>query len=130
MRIALFPKIVGAILAAMTLAGCVTDADPTANVSAGDEQAFSEPILFTVDDYRLGAGDRVKITVFGEPDLSGEFAVDGTGYVSLPLVGEIKAAALTVREFQSAVDVAFRDGYLKDPKVSAEVTTYRPYFIL
>ena len=55
---------------------------------------------------------------------------DGTGYVSLPLVGEIKASALTVREFQGAVDTAFRDGYLKDPRISAEVTTYRPYFIL
>ncbi|MEM6649192.1 MAG: polysaccharide biosynthesis/export family protein [Pseudomonadota bacterium] len=85
---------------------------------------------FEVENYRLDAGDKIKLVVFGEDALSGEFAVDGTGHVSLPLIGEIKAGGGTVRDFQRAVDDALRDGYLKDPRVSAEVSTYRPFYIL
>ncbi|MEM9989157.1 MAG: polysaccharide biosynthesis/export family protein, partial [Pseudomonadota bacterium] len=85
---------------------------------------------FEVENYRLDAGDKIKLVVFGEDALSGEFAVDGTGHVSLPLIGEIKAGGGTVRDFQRAVDDALRDGYLKDPRVSAEVSSYRPFYIL
>ena len=48
------------------------------------------------DDYLLGSSDKVRVTVYGEPTLSGEFFVTGTGLVSLPLIGEVKAAGLSV----------------------------------
>ncbi|MDG2530406.1 polysaccharide biosynthesis/export family protein [Caulobacter endophyticus] len=81
-------------------------------------------------DYQLGSGDKVRVTVFGEPTLSGEFYVTGSGLVSLPLLGEIKAAGLSVRQFQEAVETALRNGYLKQPRVSAEVLNFRPFYIL
>ena len=84
----------------------------------------------TDTDYRLGSGDKVRVTVYGEPDLSGEFFVTGSGLVSLPLVGEVKAAGLKVGEFQEAVQRALSDGYLKEPRVSAEVLGFRPFYIL
>lgn len=81
-------------------------------------------------DYLLGPADKVRVTVYGEPSLSGEFFVTGSGLMSLPLIGEIKAAGLTVGQFQVAVQKALSDGYLKDPRVSAEVLTFRPFYIL
>jgi polysaccharide export outer membrane protein len=80
--------------------------------------------------YRLGSGDQVQITTFGEPTLSGAFPVSGTGMVSIPLVGEVRAGGLTTVEFAQAVEAALRDGFLKDPKVSVDVTNYRPFYIL
>lgn len=81
-------------------------------------------------DYRLGSGDKVRVTVYGEPDLSGEFFVNGSGRVSLPLIGEVDATNLSVSQFQDAVQKALSDGYLKEPRVSAEVLTFRPFYIL
>jgi len=81
-------------------------------------------------DYRLGSGDKVRVTVYGEPNLSGEFFVTGSGLVSLPLVGEVRAAGLNVSQFQEAVQKALSDGYLKEPRVSAEVLGFRPFYIL
>lgn len=81
-------------------------------------------------DYRLGAGDAVKLTVFGEADLSGTFTVDGTGRLSLPLVGEVRVDALTLPEAEAAVIARLADGYLKQPRVALEVVNYRPFYIL
>ena len=66
----------------------------------------------------------------GEESLSGEFFVTGSGLMSLPLIGEIKAGGMTVGQFQVAVQNALSDGYLKEPRVSAEVLTFRPFYIL
>ena len=81
-------------------------------------------------DYLLGPGDKVRVTVYGEPSLSGEFYVTGSGLMSLPLIGELKAGGMTVGQFQIAVQKALSDGYLKDPRVNAEVLTFRPFYIL
>ncbi|MBO9557450.1 MAG: polysaccharide export protein [Caulobacter sp.] len=84
----------------------------------------------SVADYKLGSGDKVRLTVYGEPSLSGEFFVSSSGMTSLPLIGDVKAAGLTVREFQDAVQKALSDGYLRDPRVAAEVLNFRPFYIL
>lgn len=80
--------------------------------------------------YRLGAGDKLRVIVFGEEALGGEFIVSSEGTVELPLIGAVKASGLTISEFQGEVERALKDGYLKDPRVSAEVENYRPFFIL
>jgi polysaccharide biosynthesis/export protein len=84
----------------------------------------------TDSDYRLGAGDKVRVTVYNEDDLSGEFQVDGAGYVRLPLVGQIKAVGRTAHQLEGDVAIAMEDGYLKSPRVNVEVTTYRPFYII
>ena len=63
--------------------------------------SFAEEI--TQEIYRLDTGDKVKITVFGEDDLSGEIEVDGSGSLSLPLVGEVKAQGLSLREMEKQI---------------------------
>jgi polysaccharide export outer membrane protein len=83
------------------------------------------------DSYKLGSGDKIQLTVYGEPDLSGEFFVDGSGVVQLPLIGQIKAAPLTIHDLQTAVAGKLKEGgYLKDPRVSVEVINYRPFYII
>lgn len=89
------------------------------------------PIVQPVAEaYRLGNGDDLRVTVFGEPELSGDFQVDGTGSISMPLIGSVQVAGLTLPEFQSTIENRLRGGFLVNPQVSAEVTNYRPYFIL
>jgi polysaccharide export outer membrane protein len=81
--------------------------------------------------YRLGAGDKVRIIVFGEDSLTGEYLVPGgPGKISFPLVGDISAGGLTVSELETELENALRDGFLKQPRVSIEVLEYRPFFIL
>ena len=80
--------------------------------------------------YRLGTGDKLRVIVFGEEDLSGEFEVDDTGAVSMPLVGDIRASGQTLRTFEAAVRERLSEGYLKDPRVSVQVLNYRPFYII
>jgi protein involved in polysaccharide export with SLBB domain len=81
-------------------------------------------------DYRLGVGDKIRVIVFGETDLGGDFQVDATGTVRLPLVGAVKAGGLTAHDLEANIRTALADGYLNDPRVSVEVTTYRPFYIV
>ncbi|MDE2133883.1 MAG: polysaccharide export protein [Alphaproteobacteria bacterium] len=81
--------------------------------------------------YHLGTGDTVRVTVFGETDLSGEFQIDSQGYVRLPLIGQVPAEGLSTYELESRVAAALTQGsYLINPRVSVEVTTYRPFYII
>ena len=81
--------------------------------------------------YRLGPGDAVRLIVFGEDQLSGEFHVNDSGRIALPLVGAVPAAGLTPAGLQTAVVAALRNAsLLREPSVAAEVTTYRPIFVL
>jgi protein involved in polysaccharide export with SLBB domain len=80
--------------------------------------------------YVLGPSDRVRLKVYGEQDITGDYEVDTNGYISVPLAGRVKAAGLTTRQLEKAVASALSKGLLRDPRVSAEVATYRPFFIL
>jgi polysaccharide export outer membrane protein len=94
--------------------------------SAGSPQAQGSS-----DDYRLGAEDKVKITVFGEQDLSGEFVVDSSGVLSVPFLGQIQVKGMTLREFEAAYAAKLREAQiLRDPRVSAEVSSFRPIYVL
>lgn len=88
------------------------------------------PGLSASQTYRLGAGDRVRVTVFGEPDLTGEFEISSDGILSFPLVGEVPAGGLSPRELETKLIALLKDGYLVNPRVNAEVINYRPFFIL
>lgn len=81
-------------------------------------------------DYRFGPGDKLRVTVYGEDDLSGEFQIDGAGYIRLPLIGQMKAAGATAHELETHVAQVLDDGYLADARVAIEVTTYRPFYIM
>jgi polysaccharide biosynthesis/export protein VpsN len=90
----------------------------------------SGPLAAADSDYLLGSGDKVKITVFGEPDLTGPYEIDGSGVVAFPLVGQVHAAGGTARDLEKRVAKKLSEGYLKNPTVNVEVLSYRPFFIL
>lgn len=119
--------------AMMLLAACVMLGAAVSNPALAQQPAIGgAPVSAAAQpaDYLLGPADKVRVTVYGEPSLSGEFFISGSGVMSLPLIGEIKAGGMTLGQFQMAVQAALSDGYLKDPRVNAEVLTFRPFYIL
>ena len=80
--------------------------------------------------YALGAGDKIRITVYNEPDLSGEFEVSGQGLVSVPLLGQVQVMGKTTGEVQAILTQKYGKDYLVNPSVSIEVLNYRPFFII
>jgi polysaccharide export outer membrane protein len=101
-------------------------------VSTGDRYAGPQEAVASqvAQEYRLDAGDRIRLTVYNEPGVSGEFTVSSEGKVALPLIGEVPARGQTVAELAAAARARFADGYLREPRVSGEVVAYRPFFIL
>lgn len=107
-------------VAGFLLQGCGAPAEPSSEM----------PVASAADAYKLGAGDHVRITVFGQPDLTGEYTVDGGGMLAFPLVGEVHAGGLTASQLQSALVDKLQPQYLRNPSVSAEILTYRPFYIV
>ncbi len=82
-------------------------------------------------DYRLGAGDRIRIITFGEEQISGEFRVDDRGNIALPLLGMLRAAGQTPEELDQTIAGRLkRKNLLRNPSVSVEVVAYRPIYVL
>jgi len=90
----------------------------------------SGAVTQTAPDYRLGPGDKLKITVFGNQDISGEAVVDPQGKIAIPLLGQVQAGKQTVAELEKRITDALNKDYIVDPKVTIEVLNYRPFFIL
>lgn len=79
--------------------------------------------------YVLGPGDKVRVTVFGQEDLSGEFEVDAAGTISLPLIQSVPAQGLTPPQLEQAIAKRLEPDFLKNPRVNIEVLNYRPFYI-
>ncbi len=128
--------LVGALVALMMLLGPVGAAPlaaqtlPAATTTTATTTAPAAARASVAGDYVLGPGDKVRVIVFGEEGLSGEFVVGGAGKVSFPLIGDVPASGLPVQAFQAELENGLKQGYLKSPRVSVEVLTYRPYYIL
>ena len=105
--------------AALALAGC-----------AGPRYG-AEAMRASMDaPYRLSSGDRLRVIVFGQDNLTNSFSVDGAGNISMPLIGLVRAQGLTTAELATTLEARLRGGYLREPKVSAEVEAFRPFFVL
>jgi polysaccharide export outer membrane protein len=102
---------------------CVSGTLPAA--SSADVTAIG------MDQYKLGAGDKLRVITFGHEDLSAEFLVSDSGVIAFPLVGQVKAAGLTLDQFQTNLATALKNGgFVVNPNVSTEVIEYRPFYIL
>jgi polysaccharide export outer membrane protein len=85
----------------------------------------------SADGYVLGVNDRVRVLVFGEQSLSGEFLVDSTGRLAMPFIGEVQAAGLTRQMLEDLLEKKLADQeILLDPRVSVDFLNFRPYYIL
>ncbi len=120
---------IGLLFGVLLFAGpiCAQDAPATPAPSA---TAAAVPPPNTDEGYQLGAGDKVRVVVFGEDNLGGDYDVDGSGFMRLPLIGQVKAGGLTVRDFEGEIKTKLDDGFMKDAKVSVAVVSYRPFYII
>src|SRR5580700_1291871 len=78
----------------------------------------------------LAAGDKVRVTVYGEDRISGEYQIDPDGLISLPLAGTIRAAGLTKPALEAALADKLAGKYLRNPKVTVDVVNFRPFYVL
>src|SRR6202167_6433272 len=80
--------------------------------------------------YKLDVGDKVHITVFNEPDLTGDFDVNDQGIVSLPLIGQLHIAGMTLSEAQDFITQKYASNYLVNPRVNVQILNYRPFYVI
>jgi polysaccharide biosynthesis/export protein len=145
------------IIAAMTalaLSGCMGRSDPTAMIQprsdldslaygqadngppsqAGYAQiagAYAGPQGAAYDQqYRLDAGDKLRVVVYGQEGLTNSYAIDAGGSITMPLIGAVPTRGLTSAELASHITARLRNGYIREPSVAVEVESYRPFFIL
>jgi polysaccharide export outer membrane protein len=121
----------GLFFAMFALAAC--DSDPTPIVpmaaAAGSSPGAGEAVSGR-DSNKLGPNDRVRITVFGQPTLTGEYTLDGNGVLAFPLIGNVPANGSTTIQLQQAIAAKLQPDYLVNPNVSAEVITRRPFYVI
>jgi len=115
--------LLGALVPSGSMAGCAGGA----GIADAGSPAASAPPSYT---YALAGADRLRVVVFGNPNLGGDFTVNGAGSISLPLIGEVDVRGLTSTQLQTRIAARLADGYVKDPRVVVEVLTTRPFYIL
>lgn len=106
---------------------------PIGNAAAQALPNLLEPdteLAGTDATYTLNAGDKLKITVFNVPEITGEYALSPTGEIGLPLLGRFKASGLTADRLTELITAQLASGYVNNPKVTVEVTNFRPFYIL
>jgi polysaccharide export outer membrane protein len=80
--------------------------------------------------YRLDTGDKLRVVVYEQPGLTNIYDVDQSGYIALPLIGDVTARGKTADEISSNIRSQLAASYLRDPDVTVEVAAYRPFFAL
>lgn len=117
-----FLRWIAVLAAGLQLAACYTDYGPVVSDSA--------PLSPMAIGTAIQAGDQLRIIVFGEEGLSGLYDVTPSGFISMPLVGAIRAAGRTRSELEHALTSAYAGGhFLQEPKITVSVVSYRPYFV-
>jgi len=112
-----------AFLLALSLALC-----PPVTGSASADTIAAAPAAMA--DYRLGPGDKIRLTVYDEAGLTGDYIVSAIGMISVPLIGDVPAGGQTISGLRTALTTRLAKGVLNDPRVAAEVIEYRPFYIL
>jgi len=119
------------LLLALVVAGC----SAVSAVGVGDAQGLPSsyasvaPARGSVGPYALGPGDRIRLKVYSDDQMSGEYEVDSAGFVSIPLVGEVRAAGMTTRQLERAVAARMQGKLAQKPEVNIEIGAYAPFYI-
>src|SRR5438105_2243788 len=113
------------LLLGLVVSGCSgSNARP---VTAAEREALEQA---AAGSPRLQAGEKIRVTVYGEPSLSGDYQIDPSGFVSLPLAGTIKAAGLSQQQLEQDLAAKLSSGYLKNPKITISIAEFRPFYIV
>ena len=116
--LAKLPLLLAAVLAAPLVWGC----------AAGEP--LPAPEWGAGGVYRLDSGDQLRIIVFGQEELTGSYAVDGAGMISVPLLPPVGVRGLTTAQLEKKISDELEKGVVISPSVSVQVETFRPFFIL
>ena len=89
-----------------------------------------EPVIVAPRRYTLDSGDQIRVFIYGQPNLSRIYTVDGAGYISIPLISGVAARGLTTFDLERKIAARLARDLVRDPQVSIEITTHRPFYIL
>jgi protein involved in polysaccharide export with SLBB domain len=116
-----------AVLSLAVTSACVPDGTAPRSYPAGQATTSAQPPT----EFLLGSGDRVRINVFGAEQISGEYQVDLSGGLAVPLAGTIPALGITPKELGDRIAAKLREQHMMDnAQVSIEVLSTRPFYIL
>jgi polysaccharide export outer membrane protein len=139
-----------AIMTALALSGCMRTTDPVAvaqpqgdldSIAYGQSYAMTPaptavayaaapmPAAYR-SAYRLDAGDKLRVVVYGQEGLTNTYAIDAGGSITMPLIGLVPARGRTPAGLAAEITGKLRHGYIRDPSVAVEIEAYRPFFIL
>ena len=135
-----------ALTAALALSGCMRASAPVASAqprSDLDSLAYGRPYGASAaayaavpgavqydTAYRLDAGDRLRVVVYGQEGLTNTYAIDAGGAITMPLIGSVAARGRTTSGLAAEIGANLRGGYIREPSVAVEIEAYRPFFIL
>ena len=111
------------LLLSFVLAACDSDSTPVVPMAVAGGGSPG-------DSNKLGPNDRLKITVFGQPTLTGEYTLDGNGVLAFPLIGNVPANGSTTSELQQKIAAKLSPDYMVNPNVSAEIVNRRPFYVI
>ncbi|MBB4611030.1 polysaccharide biosynthesis/export family protein [Sphingomonas sp. gentR] len=115
------PAMLAMLASSAVLSGCATA--PAPPLPASEYGQANQP-------YTLGVGDKLRVNVYREPELSGEFSVNGTGAITMPLVGEVPVKGMTRAQVEAELTRRLGSGFVRNPSVSVEVYDFRTFSIL
>ncbi len=139
--------VIACLLAALALSGCMGRTAPVATTQPQSDldymaygqaaggaprQAYAAATMPVAHDaaYRLDAGDKLRVVVFGQEGLTNSYAIDAGGSITMPLIGSVPARGRTPAALAAEITGKLRNGYIRDPSVAVEIESYRPFFIL
>src|SRR5579871_139097 len=87
------------------------------------------PVRFDAG-YRLDAGDKLRVVVYGQEGLTNTYTIDAAGCITMPLIGQVPARGRSPAALAAEITAKLRNGYIREPSVAVEIEAYRPFFIL
>jgi polysaccharide export outer membrane protein len=80
--------------------------------------------------YKLDAGDKLRVVVYGQEGLTNSYTIDAAGSITMPLIGQVPARGRSPAQLAAGITAKLRNGYIREPSVAVEIESYRPFFIL
>ncbi len=134
-------------VAALALSGCMRRPGPVAVVApaarsrharlwppglrAGSSAGrLCSPVSTYDAQYKLDAGDKLRVVVYGQEGLTNSYAIDAGGAITMPLIGRVPARGMTPAGLAASITGRLRNGFIREPSVAVEIEAYRPFFIL
>ena len=116
---------IGALRSAFAAAPRSTTPEPVAYAAP----SMAGPLRYDTG-YKLDAGDKLRVVVYGQEGLTNTYAIDAGGSITMPLIGQVRARGRTPASLAADISAKLRHGYIREPSVAVEIESYRPFFIL